>query len=170
MFIRVNTRIKHNLTQGNKVILKDNYENHEWILDVVTVLNNYSFIINKIDKNDNNYQDWITICDKLNQGICTIKALNDNIPSYAVNIGDNMYMWRDTIGLWDDNNPIELPYTNNSFYIDDVINFYLKRQNPDGSLNAYFENNPEDVLSDIEGLENNEPSNYRYIPEDKYKC
>ena len=20
-----------------------------------------------------------------------------------------MYMWRDTIGLWDDNNPIELP-------------------------------------------------------------
>lgn len=170
MFIRVNTRIKHNLTQGNKVILKDNYENHEWILDVVTVLNNYSFIINKIDKNDNNYQDWVTICDKLNQGICTIKALNENIPSYAVNIGDNMYMWRDTIGLWEDNNPIELPYTNNSFYIDDVINFYLKRQNPDGSLNAYFENNPEDVLSDIEGLENNEPSNYRYIPEDKYKC
>jgi hypothetical protein len=170
MFIRVNTRIKHNLTQGNKVILKDNYENHEWILDVVTVLNNYSFIINKIDKNDKNYQDWITICDKLNQGICTIKALNENIPSYAVNIGDNMYMWRDTIGLWEDNNPIELPYTNNSFYIDDVINFYLKRQNPDGSLNAYFENNPEDVLSDIEGLENNEPSNYRYIPEEKYKC
>lgn len=170
MFIQIETKVKHSLLQGDKLLLIDKITGLEWFLDVVCIKNSYSFIINIIRKNSDNYVDWITTCMNINNGTFTLKKINESIPKYAVNLGDNLYVWRDTVGLWDSETPKELVYCNNSLYLDECINFYLKRQNNDGSLNSYFGIKEDNVFNDYEGLKENKPSKYDYIKESEYIC
>ena len=50
-------------------------------------------------------------------------------------------------------------FTNNAFYVTPIINFYVKRQDPNGYFGLYRpeEQNPQDIAG-----ETKKPSNYSY--------
>lgn len=169
MFIKIKTNIKHNLLQGKKVIVSDTIHKYEWLLDVVYVIDAYTIAINKIQKSDPHYYDWITICTCINNGTFKVMAINEDIPSYANKVSYNTYFWRNSVGLWDGDEGVDLPFANNSHYIDSTINFYLKRQNYDrnnrlgNALNI-------DWLNDRQGLQTDTASNNEYIKDSNYIC
>lgn len=169
IFIKITSRTNHHLIQGDKLILTDTVNNIDWILSVITTPSKYSAIITKIDKADANYRDWVTTCMALNDKTYIIRKLDETIPDYAVNIGTGTYVWRNTVGLWEEDSENSLVYANNALYIDDCINFYLKRQNSDNNNPGMIIKN-EDVIMDIEGEQDNRQSNYDYIDEEDITC
>jgi hypothetical protein len=70
---------------------------------------------------------------------------DDTTPSYAKIIKDGSceFYWRDVIqnGFDDNSNVEEYPFTNNALYINRNINFYLRRQDADGSLGLNYNYN-----------------------------
>ena len=81
-----------------------------------------------------------------------LRRENPEIPSYATKVGKNTYLWRNILPIGDTNSTTvpEYPYTNNAFYISKTIDFYLKRQDPDGSRGLYAgETFPNDVFGKI---------------------
>lgn len=171
MFIKVTTSVSHKLAVGNKVILYFN-DSDETVLDVVGVLNPYTFIMNKMARGAVGYKDYINICVYLNKGEYKLNVLNEEIPSYAMKLSNGTYIWRDTVGLWNSEPQIEYTFANGALYVDNCINFYLKRQNGDRSLDNDLPDKigGERNYTDFEGLKNDKPSNYDYIDEVDNKC
>jgi len=70
---------------------------------------------------------------------------DDATPPYAKIIKDGSceFYWRDVIqnGFDDNSNVEEYPFTNNALYINRNINFYLRRQDADGSLGLNYNYN-----------------------------
>lgn len=168
MYVKINTKTRHRLIAGDKLVMTDVVNDIDWYLTVAYTLNNYSAIVTIIDKDDSNYQSWIKMCLGLNSGNYVLKKFNENIPEYASRIGTGTYVWRDTVGLWEENEETSLVYANNALYIDDSINFYLKRQNNDRNINELVDLTG--VADDIEGLKTDEHSTYDYIKEKDNIC
>ena len=79
----------------------------------------------------------------------------------------NMFLWRNVIPAVESDDDVmsAYPYSNDALYIDNVINFYLKRQDPEAINGLYYY----DMCPDIEGKIKTE-SNYEYIPESEVLC
>jgi len=171
IFIKIQTRLKHNVT-GGRILLRDRASGDEWWLDVVTVLDAYNFVINKISRNEPSarYRDWIMICDGINNGQYVVRRENLEIPSYATKTGTATYIWRDVVNAWDvDNTDETLPtytFANGCFYIDESINFFLNRQDMFGKYGLYYN----DFLPDPKSEVNTEQSIYEYKDESVTTC
>lgn len=144
IYILVKTSLRHNLFQDSKVLLRDTtvYDTPEWWLDVVYIVDDYSFVMKTIDNNDINYRDWVAICINLNNKAYTLRAKNPNIPDKAARLGVNTYLWREAVGVLDmeSESPIaSYVFANNSIYVDNSFNFYLKRQDPYNVNGLYFD-------------------------------
>ena len=78
-----------------------------------------------------------------------------NIPDYREQFGTTVYMWRDLfdIGLNDGTNPpINFPFLNGCHYLYSNICFPVKRQDPFGKFDLYYNGNPANFSpSDIGG-------------------
>lgn len=114
---------------------------------------------------------WVDIAEQLRRGTdMFIRRYNTAIPSYAALVGRNIFLWRDYYNngeLLNGQLP-EYVFTNNAFYVTPVINFYVKRQDPNGFFGLYRpeEQNPQDIAG-----ETKKPSNYSYNdPETKATC
>lgn len=144
LFIKIRTTLKHNVT-GGRVLLRDSTTGDEWWLDVVTVVDAYNFVINKIDRSvgSSGYRDWITICRCLNDGTYVLRRENLEIPPHASKVGLYTYIWRNAVNAWDvENTDDTLPtyvFANGCFYIDEKINFHLRRQDPCGVYGLYYD-------------------------------
>lgn len=145
MYIMVRTSLKHNLLPESKVLLRDTVSGTgtEWWLDVVYVVDDHTFVMNKISRTDDNYQDWIAICKHLNDNTYTLRAKNTDIPEKASRLGINTYLWRETVKTTDFNNTESevnnYVFANNALYVDTCFNFYLKRQDPYKVNGLYFD-------------------------------
>lgn len=145
MYILVRCSLKHNLTNESKVLLRDTTATSttEWWLDVAYVVNDYSFVMNIIPRNDPNYVDWTAICYYLNNNQFTLRAQNTDIPEKAGRLGVNTYLWREAMDVLDitnsDSEVNDYVFANNSIYIDKCFNFYLKRQDPYNVNGLYFD-------------------------------
>ena len=145
IYILVRTALKHNLSNDAQVLLRDTVQANtsEWWLNVVYIVNDYSFIMEKVDKDDSNYVDWITICTNLNNRTYTLRAQNMDIPAGAVRMGVNTYLWRDVMDIMDINSNeskvASYVFANNAVYVDECFNFYLKRQDPYNVNGLYFD-------------------------------
>ena len=105
---------------------------------------------------------WVDIAEQLRRGNdMFIRRYNYEIPSYAVLAGRNIFLWRKYYnnGELVNGQLPEYVFANNSFYLTPVINFYVKRQDPNGYFGLYRpENqNPQDIAG-----ETKKPSNYSY--------
>lgn len=103
---------------------------------------------------------------------CCFRKKNDVIPEYAVEAGDNIYLWRDVLNYGDSlsNGGVdEYVFTNNAFYINKLINFYLKRQDKTGIYGSYNNGDKGGYPNDVPG-KIKKPSNYQYKEEDEYLC
>ena len=97
-----------------------------------------------------------------------LRRRNINIPIYASKINHNKFLWRDMYrrGEFMDSTYEEYPYTNDAFYVNKEINFFLKRQDPHGYSGLYCDTA---FPNDVEG--NKRPSdNYFYKEEDEVVC
>ena len=114
------------------------------------------------------YINWIDTCTRLNNGTLKLRIENPDIPDYAVNAGVNLFMWRnfELRSHVESSTGINFPFANNHLYIERGINFYLRRQDPDGTNGLYYRN---DVFPDIPG-DIMPVSNYEYIPEEDNVC
>ena len=97
-----------------------------------------------------------------------LRVKNPNIPTYAYEVGTNIYLWRDllTVGNKDTVKLQEYPFANGCFYINKNINFYLKRQDPFGHNALYSEDLiPNDIAGNIL-----KQDNYEYKNEEHRVC
>lgn len=173
MCIKITTGTRHNLIPGNTVVLTEmGGNNNVWELPILDTLDKYTAVIGTIPHNASNYVNWFQICDGLMNASYKLSAKNIDIPECAQKIGSNTYVWRNSNGFWVNNETLELPYANNAFYVDDTINFYLKRQNYDNSIIKMV---PKITGGDVDivepdGLQNDVRDNYEYKEESEYKC
>lgn len=119
-----------------------------------------------------NWLDVSNIATPDNDGNAKLyfRRKNENIPSYAIKVDDNKYLWRDVLKPGDDGvkNLPEYAFANNSFYISNQINFYLRRQDPQGWTGLYADGEhyfPNDVFGNIR-----KESNYEYKEESEVIC
>ena len=174
IYIKISTLLKHNARAGEYVLIFDpNDETKKWKLEIVYVIDNFNFVINKIDYDVQPYCDWISLCTYLNDGSYQIKRVNNNIPNNATELKNGTYLWRPVINSWDiantDTELKDLVFTNNCFYIDKSINIYLKRQDPEDINNLYYKD-PNGIVSDIVGNIIYEENNEEYKPETEALC
>lgn len=167
MYIKIYCFYQHNVTTNDSILLIDSANNVEWKLSVVHIIDKYSFVIDKISKSDANYKDWITICNGINYGDYKIRLINTNIPDYAVKIHNCTYIWRDMIGPWESDSMNEFVFANGAFYIDESINFHLRRQDPEGVNGLYVY---DDIYSGPEGIIEPIDLKYDYKKESDFVC
>ena len=173
IYIQVQCNLAHGASVGNRAYFCDDstrtwYETHVVFIDGKTTLS-----VNVIPHDVEVYQglpyiNWIDTCTRLNNGTLKLRIENPDIPDYAVNAGVNLFMWRnfELRSHVESSTGINFPFANNHLYIERGINFYLRRQDPDGTNGLYYRN---DVFPDIPG-DIMPVSNYEYIPEEDNVC
>lgn len=84
-------------------------------------------LITVMDKDD----CFVNLRNAYNMRLCSI---NTAIPSYAQRIGRNRYVWRELFANGDERADAieERVFANGATYITENINFFLRRQDPDG--------------------------------------
>ena len=170
IYIKVTTNTMHGLGT-NSILYVCHSEN--WIkTSVVYVIDKYRFMMSVVSKDDmsrpdNEYIDWITICKGVMNGTIRIRAVNESIPSYADKVEDNLFLWRDVINPIDleESDSLKFPFSNNAFYIDEQVNVFLKRQDPNG-INGLYKGEFGEIMSKPYKESNNE-----YKPDEReYLC
>lgn len=163
IYIKVTSSLAHGLSVDDIVFV---CEKDKWYeTSVAYVIDKNNFIMNNVttvDENENEKIEinWIKLCDGLNDGTYKIRKKNKEIPNYAVKVGENKFLWRNVlrVGDKDATNLPEYVFSNGHFYINKVVNFFLKRQDPDGKSGLYSKNIfPNDVYGNIKT-----ESNYEY--------
>ena len=98
--------------------------------------------------------------------------MNVEIPNYAFRIGNNQFLWRNIINIGEVSSTLpEYLFTNNTFYINKKVDFFLKRQDPhkNNSVGLYTGNIANSFPQDIAGI-STIASNYEYKEESEMKC
>ena len=96
-----------------------------------------------------------------------LRRRNGGIPDYATKVDHNTFLWRGIIKPGDDYSTLtDYPFTNNAFYVNKEINFFLKRQDPFGYNGLYTG----DIFpSDVSGNKYSDDT-YVYTSEDEIVC
>ena len=77
--------------------------------------------------------------------------LTENIPSYAENLGDGRYLWRDLLDVGINQTPdtfLDYPFLNGCHYRYQDYCFSVKRQDPFGSWGLYYNKFPADKIGE----------------------
>ena len=77
--------------------------------------------------------------------------LTENIPSYAENLGDGRYLWRDLLDVGINQTPdtfLDYPFLNGCHYRYQDYCFSIKRQDPFGSWGLYYNKFPADKIGE----------------------
>lgn len=131
------------VTTGDMLVLKSQDKTKqlaykELKLFVTNVLTKSKFTIKVLNSDSSNSSAPNAIvkgiASELNSGNCKLLLKNPYIPSYAMEVYDNLFVWRNVLNSGDVNakNIKEYPFANNHFYVNKNINFFLKRQDPYG--------------------------------------
>lgn len=142
LYIKVTCMSNHGIYGSHRVRFRDKSDssNEIW-LNVVSVIDRRTFVMEKIPHGVDGYMDWIAMCSALNNGTFALESENTDIPDYAYRISDNTYLWRRTTNAWDIDNETEglseYPFANGCLYIDNVYNLFVRRQDPYGCNRLY---------------------------------
>lgn len=177
IYIKVRTILKHNV-KGGRILMRDTATGDEWWLNVLSVVDDYTFIMNRISRYEpsSRYRDWITTCENINNGNYVLLKENVEIPNYAIKVGNGTYIWRKTVLGNDienvDSDIKEFVFANGHHYIDETINFYLKRQDPEDTRDLYYGGIPgiNECTADINGDIDKGKPEYEYKDEDLTLC
>lgn len=160
-FLENNININQDLFYGDLVEFND-YEVNEIILNEV----NHRFNTNNRDNGGmlnvdgslinlgNRYEGYFykphhaikirEISEYIEQG-----GLNDELPEYAINLGDGRFLWRDVFDFGNSLN-LDIPFLNGCHYVNRLINLYLMRQDPFGDYGLYYNTFPRDIVGIIQ--------------------
>lgn len=181
IYLKIVTKTRSGVNKGDIIYLFDDKNNKVYDFIVTYVENKISFYVMPYVKEGNPWQifnlnsqlNWLDICNLAvpnNDGKIKLyfRIKNEEIPPYAEKVGKNKYLWREVLkpGNMDIKNLPEYAYSNNAFYISNEINFFLKRQDPQGWNNLYYEDGfPNDIRGNIK-----KESNYIYKEEKEVIC
>ena len=181
VFVQVNTKLRHKLSSNDSLLFFDALEDKWYSTKVVYIMDSTKFLIgpqNILDNNGNSLLgkqipqlELVNLLNNMTTNHMLLLKKNTDIPSYATQIkGENTFLWRDIVPLEEssnnDDSNIEYIFANGYYYINKDINFYLKRQDPEGKLGLYTKDGfPNDVFGNIK-----KESNYEYKDETHIKC
>ena len=181
IYLKIVTKTRSGVNKGDIIYLFDDKNSKVYDFIVTYVENKISFYVMPYVKEGNPWQifnsksqlNWLDICNLAvpnDNGEIKLyfRIKNEEIPPYAEKVGKNKYLWRDVLksGNMDVKNLPEYAYSNNAFYISNEINFFLKRQDPQGWNNLYYKNGfPNDIPGNIK-----KESNYIYKEEKEVIC
>lgn len=175
IYLRVVSLQASTLNSGDLILLMDDKNGEIFQFKVTYVTSKTTFLIYPVNGwfGDNGfikqtaaiYQTpltWSDVAEHLRQEKdMFLRRCNESIPPYAVLSGRNIFLWRSVYNSGDRDDGLlpDYVFANNRFYITPVINFYLKRQDPNGYFGLYrIENqNPQDING-----ETKKASNYEY--------
>lgn len=176
IFISITTTLRHGCVMGDRVFICDDTNNSWYYTHVTYVVNHLTFYIGYPFQPYNNtveggISDWITASQRLNESKFRIRKENINIPRYAQRIDNNRFLWRDILHVGDNSAETlsDYPYANNAFYVNQDINFYLKRQDPLGKKGLFSGDIEESFPQDIKGV-TTDLDNYEYKDETTIQC
>ena len=175
-YVVVQTKLPHHLAANDKIMLCNDNTDEMVDIRVKSVINSNTFTFASI----NDELDARTVCDILNGKYdednitYSLKRYNDNIPFYAEKVDNtNRYLWRNVNNVGNKDNTVlpEYRFANGYFYIDQDINFFLKRQDPFNEFGLWYNGEDEDNIlpNDIIGNILKE-SNYGYKEETEATC
>lgn len=175
-YVVVQTKLPHHLTANDKIMLCKDGTDEVVDIRVKSVIDSNTFTFSSI----NDELDARTVCDILNGKYdednitYSLKRYNDNIPFYAEKVDNtNRYLWRNINNVGNKDNTVlpEYRFANGYFYIDQDINFFLKRQDPFNEFGLWYNGEEEDNIlpNDIIGNILKE-SNYEYKEETEATC
>jgi len=167
------------LSVGDTLYMCIDSENKMYEFVVTYIENRVTYyVVPKCPANDSPWhyfteKTWYDIVNdaktrKKEDGTIVFRKVNENIPIYAQKVANNTYLWRDVLKPGDKDivNLPEYAYANDSFYITNEINFFLKRQDPQGMNNLYCDDGfPNDISGNIK-----KESNYFYRKENEVVC
>lgn len=175
-YVVVQTKLPHHLAANDKIMLCKDGTDEVVDIRVKSVINSNTFTFASI----NDELDARTVCDILNGKYdednitYSLKRYNDKIPFYAEKVDNtNRYLWRNVNNVGNKDNTVlpEYRFANGYFYIDQDINFFLKRQDPFNEFGLWYNGEEEDNIlpNDIIGNILKE-SNYEYKEETEATC
>ena len=169
IFLRVKTTSPHKLCSGDKLLLCDDINGVEYEFVCSDVNNATTFVmLSSLPASEKRNEwvyfkslssvkyleplTWLSVTEYLRDKLFVLRKKNSEIPDYAVKLDNNSYVWRNVLEIGDSNaSTPEYPYTNNAFYVSKTIDFFLKRQDPEGSNGLYAKDTfPNDVFGKIQ--------------------
>jgi hypothetical protein len=172
VYILVQSKLPHKLSCGDTVIIAHEAANLEYEVKVVQVNDRLRFVIPVPDEILKLGITYVDFCKYINNNDNTyvLRRKNPDIPIYGEKINTNQYVWRDILRVGDSKikDLEEYPYANGYLYINKTINFFLRRQDPDGSMGLYDVTDqifPNDIYGNII-----EDSIYNYKDEEENQC
>ena len=81
----------------------------------------------------------------------TGNATTVDMPTYAIDLGDGRFVWRDLLDLgFAETNikPLDYPFLNGTHYLYDNFCFYVKRQDPFNMWDLFYTNFPPDPIGE----------------------
>lgn len=175
-YVVVQTKLPHHLAANDKIMLCKDGTDEVVDIRVKSVINSNTFTFASI----NDELDARTVCDILNGKYdednitYSLKRYNDNIPFYAEKVDNtNRYLWRNVNNVGNKDNIVlpEYRFANGYFYIDQDINFFLKRQDPFNEFGLWYDGEPEDNILPNDTIGNVlKESNYEYKEETEATC
>jgi hypothetical protein len=173
-----NTQIKfitlenNYLEHGDKFILYDTYDDNYYTFKVDKKVNYASLLAQAYNDNNISITNISQIIDVEDISRYVFCVRPDVAPSYAYFSldGSCQFSWRDILQNGFDNTDVVTevyPFTNNALYVNKTINFYLKRQDPDG--NYGLKNGYGAKITD-EGTKSNKTIINNALKENKIEC
>lgn len=188
IYLKITTIRRSGVNKGDIIYLFDDVNDKIYEFVVTYVENRVSFYVMPHVKSGNSWQyfknesgmNWLDVCNLSVRYIDTenpnndrdaqlfFRRKNEDIPSYAEKVGKNKYLWRNVlrVGDMDIQELPEYAYANDAFYVTKEINFFLKRQDPQGWNGLYCKDGfPNDIPGNIKP-----ESNYIYKEEREIIC
>ena len=165
--IRVTTRQYHFLTPGDKAVIYDKSTDRYYYLTAIPGAGDNSRVFNCAVTDEKGNPSKTIDGDNIGN-YKLFKIDNFGVPSYANLLKDGTcrYIWRDIInnGSMDSEKSLEVyPFTNGAFYINKLVNLYVRRQDPYEEYGLYDS-------ADIFGVEAPYEETNNFSSEDEIKC
>lgn len=166
----VQTTLPHRLLKNDTLLICDDERDRILRTGVTYVKSPTVFVISNVGKlTCQNMYDILS--GKYPEISFKLRRCNTEIPPYAEKFtSSNRYMWRtlNGVGNKDNVNLPEYPFANGYFYVNQEINFFLRRQDPHNEHGLYYNGDgglPNDVIGN-----SLKPSNYEYKEESEVTC
>lgn len=184
IYLKITCLRSSNVSVGDTIYLFDDENNNRYEFVVTYLENRISFYISPKTSGKTGENVWakfktesgmnwldvanLTTPDENGDAKLCFRRKNEDIPNYAVKVCNNKYLWRNVLKPGDMNiqNLPEYAYSNDAFYITSEINFFLRRQDPQGWNGLYCKDGfPNDIYGNIQS-----ESNYFYKEESEVIC
>lgn len=175
-YVVIQTKLPHHLVANDRVMLYNNEDDEVTDIRVKSIINNNTFTFSSLSEEIDARAIYNLLDETDDKGNLkySLKRYNSNIPFYAEKIDNtNRYLWRNINNVGNKDNTVlpEYRFANGYFYIDQDINFFLKRQDPFNEFGLWYNGEPEENIlpNDIIGNVLKE-SNYEYKEETEATC